>query len=40
MGKEILRLFLKKPLLVMEEGKVDLINGKERKNIEAKVSNG
>jgi hypothetical protein len=38
--KEILKPYRRKLLLVMEEEKVDLINGKERKNIEAKVSNG
>tara|TARA_B000000557_G_scaffold249614_1_gene235214 strand:- start:89 stop:214 length:126 start_codon:yes stop_codon:yes gene_type:complete len=38
--REILKLYQKKPLLVMEEGKLDLINGKDKKNIEVKVGNG
>jgi hypothetical protein len=38
--REILKLYLKKHPLVMEEEKVDLINGKEKKNIEDKVDNG
>tara|TARA_B100000945_G_C20290132_1_gene552902 strand:+ start:107 stop:232 length:126 start_codon:yes stop_codon:yes gene_type:complete len=38
--REILRLFLKKHPLVMEEEKVDLINGKEKRNIEDKADNG
>jgi len=38
--KEILKPYRRKLLSVMEEEKLDLINGKARKNIEAKVSNG
>jgi len=38
--REILKLYLKKPLLVMEEEKLDLTNGKDKKNIEGRVGNG
>ena len=39
-GKRNTEAIPKKPLLVMEEGKLDLTNGRDKKNIEVKVGNG